>query len=75
MSKQGETETLEEKSLNKGPLKSRLNGFVLIFIIICLLAILTWVLIKWLGLKDAPRIHEPKDDARPGSERRKWRMK
>ncbi|MFH0887509.1 MAG: LysM domain-containing protein [bacterium] len=74
ISKHGEAETLEEKSLNKGPISSQLDRPAVIFIIIYLLTMLSLVLIKWLGLKDIPHIQEPNDDKRIGFKRRKWRM-
>lgn len=74
-SKQGEAKTLEEKSLNKGLINSRLGRLTVFFIIICLFAMLCFVLIKWLGMKDVPRIQKPNDDGRLGFKRRKWRMK
>lgn len=75
VSKHDEAKTLEEKSLNKGPINSRLDLPAVIFIIIYLLTMLSLVLIKWLGMKDVPHIQEPNDDVRLGFKRRKWRMK
>lgn len=72
---QGETKTPEETSLNKRPIYSRLDRPAVIFIIIYLFTMLSLVLIKWLGMKEIPRIPKPYDDGRLGFKRRKWRMK
>ena len=75
ISKQGEAVTLEETSLNKGPINSQLDRPTVIFIIIYLLVMLSLLLIKWIGMQDVPHIQEPNDDVRPGFNRRKLRMK
>jgi len=70
---EGDAETLEEKSLNRTPVSSRLDQGTLFFIIIYLLVMLALILFKWKGMQDDYHLREPEDEVRsPG--RRKWRL-
>jgi len=73
ISRQGEVETLEEKSLNKGLVNSRLDGATLFFIIIYLLVMLSLLLFKWIGRQDVHHAKKSMDDVRPVSSH-KWRL-
>lgn len=73
ISKRGEAETLEEKSLNKKTVNSILDGPTLLFIIIYLFVMLSLLLIKWLGRQDAHQAKKSGDDDRQVG-RHKWRL-
>lgn len=74
VSKRGENERFEEKSLNKGRIDSRLDLGTVIFIIIYLLIVLSLVLIRWLGMQDVYHTRGPADDVSL-FDGRKWKMK
>ena len=72
-SKQGESDALEETTLNKGLDYPRLDRGAVFFILVYLIILLSLILIKWKDMADDYHPRKPEVDVRRFS-RRKWRM-